>query len=187
MTWSLLFVIPVSVLISYMSYCMLSTSPPYLLLDSPPTVGIREHPVLNSLEVEWGVQQHPHGENTIEAVNMMSEMMLVCRILQCRNDVDVVAWGVWVVRHGSMAVWRHSENVSIKQIEWFVFPSWWPSSRVTGMKCKEERCVKDVKRSCWWPTGKWCVFVFVICKERSVKTNGSSLVVIVCWQIGVVQ
>ena len=28
-----------------MSYCILSTSPPYLLLDSPPTVGIREHPV----------------------------------------------------------------------------------------------------------------------------------------------
>lgn len=136
---------------------------------------------LNNLEMEWDVQQHPHGENIIEAVNTMSEMMLIRRILQCRNDVGVVVGGVWVVRHGFMAVWRHSGDVGVKLIEWFVFPSWWASSRVTGMKCKEEQCVEDAKRSSWWPTGKWCVFVFVICKERSVETNGSSLVVIVCW------
>ena len=44
------------------------------------------------------------GKDTIEAVNMMSEMMLVRRILQCREEVDVVVGGVWVVRHGSVVV-----------------------------------------------------------------------------------
>ena len=36
-------VIPASLLFSCMSYCMLSASPSYLLLDPHPTVGIREH------------------------------------------------------------------------------------------------------------------------------------------------
>ncbi len=50
------------------------------------------------------MQQHPHGENPVEVVNTRSEMMLVCRILQCREEVGVVVGGVWVVSHSSIAV-----------------------------------------------------------------------------------
>ena len=64
------------------------------------------------------------GKDTIEAVNTMSEMMLIRRILQCREGVGVVVGCVWVVRHGSMAVQRHSGDVGVKQFELFVFPSW---------------------------------------------------------------
>ena len=44
------------------------------------------------------------GKDTVKALNAMNEMMLVRRILQCRNDVDIVVGSVWVVRYGSMAV-----------------------------------------------------------------------------------
>ena len=50
-------------------------------------------------------------------MNTMSEMMLVRRILQCRNDVGVVVGSVWIVRYGSMAVRRRSGDVGVKQIE----------------------------------------------------------------------
>ena len=63
------------------------------------------------------MQQHPRGKNTIEAVNTMSEMMLIRRILQCREEVSIVVGGVWVVRYGSMAVQRHSADVAVKLIE----------------------------------------------------------------------
>ena len=59
---------------------------------------------IDRMKIEYGMQQHPHGENTIEVVNTMSEMMLVRRILQCREEVDVMVGGVWVVRHGSGVV-----------------------------------------------------------------------------------
>ena len=57
------------------------------------------------------------GKDTIEAVNTMSEMMLVRRILHCRNEVGVVVGSVWIVRYGSVAVRRRSGDVGVKQIE----------------------------------------------------------------------
>ena len=46
------------------------------------------------------------GKDIIEIVNTMSGVVSVRRILQCREDVDVVIGGLQVVKSSSMAMRR---------------------------------------------------------------------------------
>lgn len=62
------------------------------------------------------------GKDTVGTVRTMSGMVLVHRVLQQGKNVGVVVRGMRLVRGSSLGVRRRWKGVSVKPIEWSVFP-----------------------------------------------------------------